>query len=146
MSEILKFKASHLDSIIDQPMNCGLKAWFLNGPAQHLEKTESVTIMVKNEVMGCGGITPYWEGRGQLWGMFNENSKTNFVPVFRLMKHWLNYQVEHKYRRLELSVTPELEIAHRRAKLLGFKLECARAKHYLPSGDDCALYSMVRGG
>lgn len=145
MSELVKFKAAHLRPLLEQPVNAGLRDWFLSGVADQLEVTESASFVYKDEVMVCGGITKYWEGRGQLWTVFNENAKFNFVPTFRAIKHWLNYQIENQYKRIELSVNCDFEIGRRRAELLGFKLECATAKNYLPSGGDCSLYSLVRG-
>jgi hypothetical protein len=144
MSELVKFKPDHLIPLLEQQINAPLKDWFMSGVVYDLEKSDAVSFIYKGEVMVCGGITKYWAGRGQLWAVFNENSKYNFVPTFRMIKHWLNHEIGNNYNRIELSVACDFEIGKRRAEMLGFGLECAVAKKYLPTGGDCSLYSMVR--
>ncbi len=145
MYEIVKFKEEHLKPLIGQASNKCIPEWFSSGLAKNLEKTESVTVVYKEQILMCGGINEYWTGRGQLWAVFNEDAaRKNFVPAFRAIKHWITYQIQNKYRRIEMSVDYDFTIGHRRAKLLGFSLDCERARKYLPGGGDCTLYSLVR--
>ena len=92
--------------------------------------------------MVCGGVIKLWEGRGCVWTVFNEESKGCFVPVFRGIKEFLRLQ-RQVFRRLEIAVPTGFEMGHRRALLLGFKVECGFAESYLPSGEDCVLYSLI---
>lgn len=139
------FKAEHLLPLIKEPTNKHLESWVKSGLVYDLEKGESVTFIYKGKVCVCGGINPYWEGRGQLWSVFSQNLQYEFVPAFRAMKRWVNWQLGNNYRRIELSVDIDFPPGRRRAELLGFSLECELARKYLPNGKDCSLYSLVRG-
>jgi hypothetical protein len=111
---------------------------------ESLEKSNAVTGTVDGVPMVCGGVLPYWPGRGQVWCVFNEESKESFVPVLRGIKKFLD---SVDFRRIEICVPcdePITETAARRAQLLGFEIECLRAKKYLPTGEDCVLMSRVK--
>lgn len=145
MSNIVPLKKEHLKSLLAQPMNEKDRRLFDDEFIQGLEDTGAfITMVYDGKVMACGGITPYWTGRGEVWTMFSEESKKYFVPTFRMIKWWLHQQLKSNYRRIELSVFPEDERARRRAEMLGFKCETERAKKYLPTGEDCSIYAMVR--
>lgn len=144
MSEFIPFKKEHLAPLLEQKINFSIREWALS-TAVDMEKTDSVTLMYRGKVMVCGGIAPYWHGRGQLWSIFSEDSKFNFVPTMRGMKKWVHNQLKEKYSRIELSVEMGFLQGHRRAKLLGFELETMKAKKYLPSGETCSIYSLIRG-
>ena len=144
MFETVKFKADHLLPLLNEQLNKDLQYWFTSGMVYDLEKTESVSFINKGEVMVCGGITDYWKGRGQVWSIFSERSKKCFVPTYRAIQKWLKYEIETNYKRIELSVDLGFEIGKRRAEMLGFQLECPLARKYLPGGEDCSLYAMVR--
>lgn len=143
MFKELPFHRSHLDPMLSQRINSGLGF----GLAQliALESGDSRTFFYNDVPQICGGIVQYWNRRGHVWSVFNEDCKQNFVPTFRAVKKWLNKMIEEKYNRLELSIACDLMIAHRRAHLLGFDLEVHRAKKFLPDGTDCSLYSITRG-
>jgi len=143
MSKLIEFKPEHLLPLLNEPINTHLKGWFMSGVIYEIK--DSVTFFYNDQVMFCGGITPYWEGRGQVWSVFSERSKHHFVPTFRVIRSYLNNQLGLNYRRIEMSVDVDFEIGKRRAEMLGFRLEVERAKQYLPNGKDCALYAMVRG-
>lgn len=142
MHKIIPFKAEHLAPLLDQSINQDVKAVFLGGFADHLETIGgSATGLVDGKVAVCGGVWKYWENRGQIWTVFNQDYKDNFLPVFRILKEFLD---QSNYDRLEMSVPFGFEIGKRRAKLLGFTLECERARKYLPNGVDCALFARVK--
>lgn len=145
MCKIVPFKMDHLKGLLSQPMNKHQENLF---PDEFLQAMEHrglyITITNQDKVMACGGISPYWSGRGEVWCVFSEESKERFVGTFRLIKSWLEEQLKVNYRRIEVSICPELDVARRRAEMLGFKLETERARKYLPNGEDCSIYSMVR--
>lgn len=145
MFELIKFKEEHLRPLVGQSSNKCLPEWFSTGLSKSLESTDSASVVYGGQVLLCGGITKYWTGRGQLWVVFNEDAaRKNFVPAFRGIKKFIDFQIENNYHRIEMSIDYGFKIGERRAKLLGFTLECARAKKYLPDGGDCTLYSLVR--
>lgn len=144
MFDLIAYKKEHVLPLVEQDINASIRALYKGGLAKTLESFTSVTGTYKGVPMVCGGVFKLWEGRACVWTVFNEQSKTCFVPVFRGIKTFLSLQL-NEYRRLEITVPVDFEVGHRRALLLGFKQECALAKSFLPDGTDCSLYSMVRG-
>jgi len=143
--QLIPYRAEHVFPLLEQGINADIKESYLGGLASLLEQQESVTGVVNGSPMVCGGVIKLWEGRGCVWTVFNEDAKECFVPVFRGIKSFLDQQLK-LYNRLEISVPVDFELGHRRAKLLGFEVECALARKFLPSGSDCVLYSMIREG
>lgn len=145
MFEIMPFKAHHLIPWVDQPANSFLTDWIQTGVPFRLENgPNNVTLAVNGKPMVCGGYSEYWKGRCELWAVFNEESRANFLPVFRGVKKWLS---TIPCRRIELSIPlsfAQKDIACRRAELWGFELEAMRLRQYLPSGDDACLFSLVK--
>jgi len=143
--QLIPYRSEHVMPLIEQSMNSDIRDSYVGGLAQMLEKCGGVTGLVNGVPMVCGGVVTLWEGRGCVWTVFNEDSRRCFVPVFRGIRKFLQEQLKN-YRRLEIAVPLSFEIGHRRAKMLGFKVECHLARKYLPNGEDCVLYAMVREG
>lgn len=143
MFSLVAYKKEHVIPMLDQPSNLHAKTDYLAGLAEWAETKESFTGVLNGLPVVCGGLLMCWKDRGQIWTVFSEECKSNFIPVFRGIRAYLDQQNE-KVARLELSIPCEFELGRRRAELLGFKLECERARKFLPDGTDCALYSRVR--
>ena len=145
MFELVKFSKEHLRPMMNQKKNGFIARWLEHGHADIMEReAASFTGVIGDKVAVCGGITFFWPGRGYLWAIFSEDFRENFVPVFRGVKKALDAL---EYTRLEMAIALECDdysIAVRRAKLLGFKLECHRAEKYLPSGQDCSIYARIK--
>ena len=141
--EIRKLKKEDLRALLLEEMNAKERDLYTEEMMDTLEQEPfSVSIFYKNELMVCGGAMAYWFNRAQIWTLFSERSKNNFLPVFRGIKRFLDFL---PFKRIELSIDYGFELGCRRAELLGFKLECQRAEKYLPNGNDVTLYSLVRG-
>jgi hypothetical protein len=142
---LIPFKAEHVKPWAEQPINHMLKTWIANEVPERLEKAgHSVSGVVNGEILVCGGTSEYWPGRCELWTAFNENSRYNFVPVFRGIKRWLDTV---NYRRIELSIPldpKQWAIGCRRAVLLGFELEVKCMRGYFPNGSDASLYVRLK--
>lgn len=141
MFKIVPFKKEHLEPLMLQKINAYLPEWIKKGHAVEMEKAGAITIMVNGEITVCGGVNYIWEGRGQIWSIFSETCKKNFLPTFRGIRSYLD---DSPFKRIEMAVPCDFELGHRRAKLLGFKLECERAEKYLANGEDCSLYARVK--
>lgn len=141
MFETVPLEDKHLAKLLDEPMNASLRPHMTN--LNLVKSGDCATILVNGEVMLCGGINEYWKGRGHLWSVFSENSREHFVPTFRGIQAWIRTMLQNKYDRIEMSITCGFLQGHRRAKLLGFKMELLRAEKYL-FGEDCSIYSLVR--
>ncbi len=143
MFELVKFKKEHLQCMVDQPENLYLKEWLSNGHADEMEaQRSSFTGLVKGKPAVCGGVVELWRDRGCIWSVFNTDFRTNFLPVFRGVKHFLD---RFPCKRLEMAIACQNDSAVRRAKLLGFEVEALRARSYLPDGSDCVILSKVVG-
>lgn len=143
MFEVVPYKHDHVLPLLEQGINKPLAGFFLHGLGRQFEtRGTAFTGLSAGKVLVCGGIDEIWENRGIVWTIFNEETKQNFLPVFRAFKKFL---AASKFRRIEISVPYGFEQGARRARLLGFKLECECARAYLPDGTDCAIYSLVKG-
>lgn len=145
MCEIVKLKVEHVAELVREPSNAHLGHWITSGHAKDLvEAAESAAGIVNGKVMFCGGALPYWRNRAYIWAVFSQESKHYGVSVFRSIKRWLD---ERSYGRLEVDVPLDLDYsnqAERRVEMLGFKMECMRAKHFRSNGKDSALYSRIK--
>ncbi len=141
MFELVPFKKEHLEPLMLQKINAYVPEWVRKGHAAEMEKTGAVTVLVNGEITMCGGVTYIWEGRGQIWSIFSETCKKNFIPTFRAIRKYLD---SSPFRRIEMAVPYDFELGKRRAKLLGFKVECERAEKYSSSGADHTLYVRVK--
>jgi hypothetical protein len=141
MYKLIPFKKDHVIPLSTESINAYLPNWYTSGQAEEMEQTHAFTAMKGEDVMMCGGITELWPGRGHLWCILSEKTKTDFVSAFRTINKFLKDQ---PYTRVEMSVPYSFSQGHRRAILLGFDVECERAKKYLPNGDDCTLYVKIK--
>ena len=141
MFRLVPFKREHLEPLMLQKINAYLPQWIKSGSAAEMEKTYAFTGFLSGGVAVCGGIAHCWEGRGQLWSIFSDDTRRNFIPVFRGIQRFLD---EAPYKRIEISVPCDFELGHRRARMLGFELECWNAKNYLADGTNCSLYARIK--
>lgn len=100
----------------------------------------TVVILVKDEPVLIGGLSIYWQGRGKLWTLFTTKSKRNFVPVFRLMKKYVDGL---DIKRVELDIPYGDDNLKRRAELLGFTKYADRARCFDSFGEDCTLFERI---
>ena len=142
MFEVVPYKHWHIEPFLEQKINLPLKGFFTHGLGREFEKRgNAFTGLVDRVPMVCGAIEEVWENRGTVWCMFNEECKTNFIPVFRAIKKFI---MASKFKRIEICIPCDFEQGKRRAKMLGFELETECARKYLPSGTDCSIYVMIK--
>lgn len=144
MFDIVNLQVKHLAQMAEEPMNEFVKLWPPEVLKSWEESGRSFSGFVNGQLMVCVGLAEYWDGRAHIWAVFSERAERPFVAVFRGMQKFLDSQ---PYRRLEMDIPigkDFTEVALRRARLLGFEVECYMAKHYLPSGNDAILLSRVR--
>lgn len=141
MFKLEKFRVEHLEPMMCEKINAYLPNWIASGQAQKMTESYSVTGFLDGKPMVCGGINELWPNRGHVWTVFSERSRANFLPVFRGILRFLN---DAPYRRLEMNVPLDFALGHRRARLLGFELECPVARAYLPGGEDVSIYVRLK--
>lgn len=96
--------------------------------------------LVNGEPVMIGGLVFYWDGRGRVWSMFTSMEKHKFIPVFRLMKRYIE---NIRIKRIELDVPYEDHKFKRRAEMLGFTKYADRARSYNVFGEDCTLFERI---
>lgn len=138
---VVKFKAYHLSTLTEGPLG-----WVRNyaGEAE-LRALEAdphtyTAVTEEGEVIACGGITKYWEGRGEVWAVVSHKARPHFVALHSAAKRFVN---AFGFRRLEAAVDVDFKMGHRWVKALGFKQEAPCLRAYLPNGKDCSLYARV---
>ncbi len=139
--EIRNLLREDLEELKKDPCN-GETSWLTDDVMDLLVYSPfSVSIFYKDRLMLSGGVNPIWYNRAVNWTLFSSRAKENFRPVFRGIQAFLKWQ---PFKRVEFCIPIDSAIGKKRAIALGFKLECAHAKSFLPDGTDCALYSLVR--
>jgi hypothetical protein len=137
MYRLVDLKVEHVNQLLMEKMNENEDT-----PAEYVvAQPWSKALFVGDQLMVTGGVIPYWENRAAIWTLFSEESRYNFYPVFKGLKRYLNYV---PFKRLEMYVPFGLDQAVRRAKLLGFEVDCFRARKFLSDGRDATLLSLVR--
>lgn len=140
MCKIVPFKKEHLEPLMLEKLNANLPQWIRLGRAEQMEKLDSHTVIIDGEVMMCFGFVEHWEGRAGLWNFFSEKSAKHPVAIYRAFKRALD---SRPYKRIEVSVPRSFPSAIKRAKLLGFEVECEVARSYFPNGEDSTLLARV---
>lgn len=142
MFKVIPFKKEHMIPLLDQDINKVHKAGFMSGKMDELEKIHSFTMIYDETILVCYGVIEIWKKRGQLWTVFNQESKFHFVPIIRAAKRLF---LESEFDRIEMAVPVPFETGHRRARLLGCTMETRNAPKYFPNGEACSLYAWIRG-
>lgn len=101
----------------------------------------SVVILINGEPVMVGGLIFYWSGRGKIWTLFASMDKHQFLPVFRLMK---KYVESVDIKRIEVDVPCNDDKFKRRAEMLGFTKYADRARCYNSFGEDCTLFERIK--
>lgn len=142
MFELIPFEPEHIIPLAKEPMNANIADWYESGYAKAAkELTQAVTGLVDGEIIGCCGVLEMWTGRGHIWTVVSERVRKNPVQIFKGMRRYFD---SLNFRRLEMDIPIDLEVAHRRAIFMGFELETPLARKFLPDGKDASIYVRVR--
>lgn len=139
---IVPFKAEHLMAVELQDSQSYLSNWVSPEQAAALESTAwAYTGMLDDNIAGCAGVLPMWQGRGVAWAYISRFAERNhFISVHKSVSRFL----EACYlQRIEMTVDCDFPQGHRWAEMLGFTKEAECMKAYRPDGGDCSLYARV---
>ncbi len=127
--------------VLSDPVNSKFMHLFTDPVIAELcQSKNTIVILVNNVPSLVGGMSVYWPGRGTLWALFTSHSKRNFVPVFRLMRKFVD---SLDIKRIELDSPYGDQRFERRAELLGFTKYADRARHFNVDGEDCTLFERI---
>lgn len=138
--QIVPLKKEHLDRIKVQGAQEYVSDWITPSVKADLENGMSFAAIDGDEVLGCAGVMEYWEGRAVAWAILSGNCGHRFAAIHRAVSTFLKLK---DYRRLEATADCGFGPGHRWLKMLGFQLETAVMRGYLPTGGDASMY--VRG-
>ena len=138
--QIVPLKQEHLDKVRMQGGQEYASQLLTPEAKAALEGGMSFSVIDGDEVLGCGGVVEYWDGRAAVWALLSGNCGRRFTAIHRAVATFFDLK---RYRRLEATTATEFEAGHRWLKMLGFKMETERMRGYLPNGADASMY--VRG-
>lgn len=97
-----------------------------------------------DEILGCAGVLPEWEGRAIAWALLSDSiSPRRFRAVHAAARKGLDEAHGKGYRRIETTIDPSFPAAIRWAAALGFDFE-GLMKAYTPDGRDMYLVARVK--
>lgn len=139
---LVPFKKEHLASLDEHIYERSVKNNLSKERVLALEKNQfSRSIISGDRVLLCGGVTMFWENRGEAWAVLSKNIKHDFIKVHSLVKQYL---ASIPVRRLEAVVNCDFSEGHRWVRSLGFRLDAKVMQHYGRGGKNCALYARVK--
>lgn len=101
------------------------------------------TALKNDEVLGCAGMIPVWEGRVIAWALFGDIPKHSWILIFRkIQKEFRDALANHGRHRIETTTPVDFVPGHRLAKMLGFEIE-GLMKEYGPDGKDHLMLGKI---
>ena len=143
------FRAEDMMLIInDGTKEQGIKYYGASTLEELAQETEddglSMTGIVNDEIVGCGGIRELWPGVGECWLMLSP--KINLYPVetYICIKDGFQKLIdENDFVRLQGWCRVGFVKAHTLFRHLGFVPE-GIARKYTPDGVSCILYALIK--
>lgn len=143
MIKVVRFEPAHLTELTAQQGLEYMQGFFTEDQKKGLAASRNAFTGISDDgrVVVCAGVADLWENRGEAWSVLNPVCKREFLGIHNAVKRFLDVC---PIRRIEAAVDIDFEAGHRWARLLKFELETTRARAYLPSGNDAAIYVRVK--
>ncbi|MGR3292501.1 MAG: GNAT family N-acetyltransferase [Candidatus Scalindua sp.] len=126
----------------------GIKYYGAESLEELAQQTEddglSMTGIVNDIIVGCGGIRKLWPNVGEVWMLLSP--KVNLYPIrtYECIRDGFQKLIdENDFVRLQGWCRVDFVKAHTLYRHLGFKVE-GRARKFTPDGCDCLLYSLIK--
>lgn len=143
MMRVEKFKKEHYAALKDNLHALSFAPNLSDSQIGNLQENSlAYTVLDDDRIYLVGGVSLYWEGRGEAWCLLSKDSGNKMLSVTRIVQNYLNQAFMP--RRVECSVEYGFELGHKWMRLLGFSLEAIRLRSFLPNGKDCSLYARVK--
>ena len=146
---IRPFRAEDMMTIIEMgTKEEGIK-YYGHGTLEELaQQTEddglSITGIVNDEIVGCGGIRKLWEGVGEVWLMLSPKVNKYPMRTYECIRDGFEKLIaESDFVRLQGWCRVGFVKAHTLFRHLGFTVE-GRARKYTPDQCDCILYALIK--
>jgi len=141
MISTVEFKKEHMEYLLKFQAK-EYKEYMTSEVMQALEDSKkSLTFLNEyGEVLLCGGVKKIWDGRGELWAVFNNVKGSYSASLHKAVKKGIEVL---GLKRTETVVIFENTLGHKLVKKLGFKIETERLTAYLPNGGDASMYVRI---
>ena len=130
---VIAFKAGHAEDILAGRLNEGtpdVTHYFVNCIDLYEVKDQSFTAIHNGHVVACGGITPMWDGVGEVWLLGSHRVKENKTSLTRAVYDTLGFLMDNNnYWRLQGTVLANWESGLRFARFFGFEQEGVMKKY-----------------
>jgi hypothetical protein len=136
---IVPYTPEHAEEILAGRLNDGTPS-ITYSFADYVERYDvpsmSFTSIKNGHVVACGGVTPMWEGVGEVWLLGSDKVSENKASLARAVYDTLSSLAEHNgYWRLQGTVLANWKQGLRFARFLGFEEE-GLMKKYGPDKQD----------
>lgn len=140
---IIHYKAEHLDALLLQPAQAGVRKYFGNPEYGKMLELPGLafTAMEGERVLAMAGVLPRWEGRAEAWALLSGDLRRHFVRIHRAVRQFLETT---DIRRIETAVDASFPEGLAWAEMLGFENE-GLMRGYTPEGRDCYRFARVKG-
>lgn len=135
--QIVPLTRAHLDQIEAQGNQEYVSSWMTPAIKEQLEQSLAFAAVEGDQVLGCGGMVEYWEGRAAAWAILSGKCGKQFMAIHRAVKKFFEL---HQPNRLEAVTDATFGPGHRWLQMLGFTLETEQMPGYLPNGNAAAMY------
>lgn len=132
MRRVVPFRRWHLDRL-----NLNMK--LSDTELDNMERQNSYSLIVSDEVVACAGTVQLWPGRHQAWAYMTPESGKHMRWITREVLRG----IEKIKGRVEMTVLVGFEAGQRWARMLGFTLEAPVMKAYAPDGTDQSLWARI---
>lgn len=141
---VLPYEAWHGESILNWLSMSGLN-WYVKDYTTQIATPEmSYSLEVDDQIIGCAGVLPVWNGVGEAWTMLSERVRKEFsLTMHREVRRIMIDVCERKkLHRLYCHVLTSYDAGHRWAKALGFKNE-GTMKYFGPNKETMDRYAIT---
>ena len=148
-TSIRPFVAEDMATIISDGIKENGFEYYGTGTLEELaQQTEddglSITGIINDEIIGCGGIRKLWPGVGEVWLMLSPKTALCPIRTYECIKEGFEKLIaENDFVRLQAWGRIGFTKAHTLFKHLNFKPE-GIARKYAPDGVSCILYAKVK--
>ena len=146
---IRPFRAEDMMTIINEgTKEQGIKYYGAGTLEELAQQTEddglSITGIVNDDIVGCGGIRKLWDGVGEVWILLSPKTSLYPTKTYECIKNGLEELIaENNFVRLHGWCRVGFTKAHTLFKHLKFVPE-GIARKYTPDQCDCILYALVK--
>lgn len=145
MINFIPYQAEHLSQVkLQEQQKVWSKEFLKPGYAEALALPNMAWSAVNdNDIVGCAGFIPHWDGRVAVWSIFGQVPKRAWLSIVRKIEYeFQNTLADHGPHRIEATTPVGFNAGCRLAKILNFEVE-GLMKQYGPDGRDHFMLARI---